>query len=157
MTDPGDATRAAWIAKAEKVPAAKQRAFALALHYHGEEIAVARARLGISFDAAMGLVEITKTMPWRPSNGSDGEVFRCQFCDRCEKDRYESHPCGIFTRTMIYDVDDPKYPKQWIENIGVPWNERDPRCTAFVEIGTVPRKRSARRTISDKRQEGLLL
>lgn len=96
------------------------------------------------------------TEKWRPSNGTGGDIFRSMFCDKCEKDRYESKPCGIFTRTLIYDVDDPKYPAEWICNTGVPWREENPRCTAFVAKGSVPRKRSPG-LVRDKRQEGFAL
>lgn len=87
---------------------------------------------------------------FRPSNGTGGDIFRHNWCDRCEKDRYESKPCGIFSRTLVYDITDKQYPKQWIyDDDGVPM------CTAFVALGTVARERSPHATIRDKRQLGL--
>lgn len=71
--------------------------------------------------------------PYRPSNGDEGDWFRSHFCDRCkiELDFLASGQlgggCMILLNTMAHDVDDPKYPKEWITN------ETDgPRCTAFV-------------------------
>lgn len=94
---------------------------------------------------------MVETEPYRPSNGSEGECFQSEWCNRCEKDRYESKPCRILGRTFFLEVDDPKYPKEWIHNKGE-W-PGEPRCTAFVERGSVVR--SATRHVRDKRQEGL--
>ena len=91
--------------------------------------------------------------PYRPSNGTEGEIFRQKWCDRCEKDRYESKPCDILTRTMGYDAGDPKYPKEWTVTPGTGW-PGDASCSAFVEIGTTARKKASR-TIRDRRQVGL--
>lgn len=88
--------------------------------------------------------------PFRPSNGTGGDIFRSYWCDECEKDRYESKPCGIFTRSLIFSVDEKQYPKEWNYD-----DDGNPQCTAFVTKGSVQRKRSAR--IKDKRQEGLAL
>lgn len=93
------------------------------------------------------------TRPYRPSNGTDGECFQAAFCERCEKDRYESKPCPILGRTFYLDVDDPKYPKEWVMDVeGWPGK---PRCTAFVERGTSVH--STPTLIRDKRQIGLPL
>lgn len=86
--------------------------------------------------------------PFRPSNGTGGDIFRSHWCDECEKDRYESKPCKIFTKTLIYDATDKEYPKEWTYD-----DDGAPQCTAFVLKGTIPRKRSSR--IRDKRQQGL--
>lgn len=64
--------------------------------------------------------------PYRPSNGTEGDIFRASWCDRCERDRLYretggnaplnedgSNGCSIIARTMGYDLDDPKYPKEW--------------------------------------------
>jgi hypothetical protein len=89
------------------------------------------------------------TTSWRPSNGTGGDIFRSMFCDKCEKDRYDSKPCRIFSLTMIHDVGDKHYPKEWVcDDDG--WS--NPRCTAYVLKGTVPRKPSAGGMVRDKRQ-----
>lgn len=96
---------------------------------------------------------MTETRPYRPSNGSEGEWFMSIFCEKCEKDRYESKPCGILGRTFALGIDDKGYPKEWIRDTG-DW-PGNPRCTAFVERGTVPHTEP--NTIKDKRQIGLPL
>jgi len=56
------------------------------------------------------------------------------FCSHCEKDRaHREDPkmmaagCDIILHVMAFDIDDPKYPKEWVQD------ERGPRCTAFEE------------------------
>ena len=88
--------------------------------------------------------------PFRPSNGTGGDIFRSYWCDQCEKDRYESKPCRIFTKTLIYSTDDKQYPKEWTYD-----DNGDPQCAAFVARNSAIRKRSSR--IRDKRQEGLAI
>lgn len=85
---------------------------------------------------------------FRPSNGTGGDIFCAEFCDRCEKDRRQDRPCKILTRTLIYSVDEPEYPQEWIYG-----EDGSPLCTAFVLRGSVPRKRGSR--IGDKRQGDL--
>ena len=75
-----------------------------------------------------------ETESYRPSNGTEGEGFRSRFCDRCEKDRYPSRPCGIFARTLIHDLGEKDYPREWVRDAG-PW-PGNPRCTAFIERGS---------------------
>jgi hypothetical protein len=86
--------------------------------------------------------------PFRPSNGTGGDIFRAHWCDECEKDRYESKPCRIFTRTLIFGIGDKEYPKEWTYD-----DDGAPQCTAFVARGSVVRKRSV--GIRDKRQQAL--
>jgi hypothetical protein len=62
--------------------------------------------------------------PYRPSNGTEGESFMGQWCSRCRKDS-EEKPCPIIGWTMAVDVDDPNYPKEWVQDA------KGPRCTAF--------------------------
>lgn len=77
---------------------------------------------------------------YRPSSGSEGEWFIRKWCGKCERDKCQngSKPaddcrdgdlCQIIGKTMWLDVDDPDYPKEWIED------DDGPRCTAFVEVG----------------------
>lgn len=69
---------------------------------------------------------------YRPSNGSEGMDFTARFCDRCRRDQAfqdgTGDSCPIVAATVICDVDDPDYPKEWIED------EQGPRCTAFELI-----------------------
>ena len=60
---------------------------------------------------------------YRPSNGTEGQVFYDYWCARCQKDINED--CPIFAASMAYDIDDERYPKEWVEV------EDGPKCTAF--------------------------
>ena len=76
------------------------------------------------------------TVPYRPSNGTEGEGFIRALCERCERDPFSRDEdaktsCRILARTMAYDVGDPEYPKQWISEE----DGSDPRCTAFRPLG----------------------
>lgn len=67
---------------------------------------------------------------YRPCNGTEGDWFRAQFCDRCQRDRPEVEEyCEILGLTFAYDVDAPEYPRQWVLEDG------HPRCTAFWQQG----------------------
>lgn len=90
----------------------------------------------------MGEIEL-----YRPSNGTEGEIFMHQFCSRCERDRYASRPCSIIGRTMALSVNEKGYPKEWIRDAGQ-W-PGNPRCTAFHERTTLARPRPSK--IRDKR------
>lgn len=74
------------------------------------------------------------SVPYRPSNGTEGEGFMERFCERCERDRRwrleERDPCPILSDTMLYGVEDPAYPKEWVVDDD---GHTNPRCTAFEE------------------------
>lgn len=81
------------------------------------------------------------TKPYRPSNGTEGAFFHEHWCCRCARDKAmrEGHEidecdddelCQIIADTFAYDIDHPKYPKEWIED-----DEGIPTCTAFVRAG----------------------
>lgn len=65
-----------------------------------------------------------KTTRYRPSNGSEGDWFMSQWCDRCIKDR-PSRPCPIVSNAMGLDIDHADYPAEWVQTAD------GPRCTAF--------------------------
>ena len=65
-----------------------------------------------------------KTTSWRPANGSEGRWFEYRYCDRCV---VEPGACMIQSAAWFFDIDDPEYPTEWIEEDGTP------RCTAFEE------------------------
>ena len=81
--------------------------------------------------------------PYRPSNGTEGEGFYAAWCAKCQHERYmrtnpeRARGCQILVRTMAYDVDDPKYPPEWI--VG----PDGPECTAFTP--ETPRKAPVRK------------
>ena len=61
---------------------------------------------------------------YRPSNGTEGEVFCEAFCFRCRKN---NKGCRIKIMTMALDANDPNYPKEWVYA-----EDGQPICTAFV-------------------------
>ena len=80
---------------------------------------------------------------YRPLSGTEGMWFMDRFCDRCRRDeafqRGDGDSCPIAAATIAYDVADPEYPPEWIED------EAGPRCTAYEPI-------DERETIRDARQ-----
>jgi len=91
------------------------------------------------------------TIPYRPSNGTEGSAFADEFCHRCKHDQewmqHGRNPCPIFSRTLALPIDHPDYPTEWIQN-DLSWKDypdtragllqmlrdRRPRCTAFEPI-----------------------
>ena len=63
---------------------------------------------------------------YRPSNGTEGEMFREMYCYQCSKDDGEKKLCDILGRTLGLLVDDPDYPTEWQYN-----GNGQPVCTAF--------------------------
>jgi hypothetical protein len=84
--------------------------------------------------------------PYRPSNGTEGELFCEQFCYRCVHDVDEN--CPILAATLVYQVGDEGYPNEWVQDEGVPC------CTAFLAIGDDVELAAAR---ADARQTSLPL
>lgn len=61
---------------------------------------------------------------YRPSRATEGEIFMCQYCHRCQHGTVDN--CRILAFTLIFDVDDPQYPQEW--QYGA---DGQPTCTAF--------------------------
>jgi hypothetical protein len=76
---------------------------------------------------------MTPGKPYRPSNGSEGEGFICAFCDRCIHEKWNhtqktgDKQCDILSATMIYDLGDADYPKEWVYD-----SQGNPTCTSHV-------------------------
>ena len=71
---------------------------------------------------------------YQPSNGTDGCAFVERFCEHCIHEKFihtqkgDDKKCNIFTKTLVYDVKDKEYPKEWV------YDENDnPTCTAWVK------------------------
>jgi hypothetical protein len=71
--------------------------------------------------------------PYQPSNGTEGCWFIGKFCERCIHEKF-SHTlnhndvkCDIMSRSIIHDIKDPEYPKEWIYD-----DEGKPTCTSWV-------------------------
>ena len=66
---------------------------------------------------------------YRPSSGTEGIWFCDKFCDHClnqHPDPDNPKQCEILMKTMIYDVNDNRYPEEW------QYKEEDvPACTAW--------------------------
>ncbi len=67
--------------------------------------------------------------PYRPSNGTEGEIFQEMFCYRCVHD--EGDGCEIVLLSWLYKIDEPKYPKEWVFD-----KEGCPTCIKFKPAGT---------------------
>lgn len=62
---------------------------------------------------------------WRPSNGTEGEMFQSNYCSDC--DRWDEETgCPIAAATFSLDKGDPEYPQEW--QIG---SDGQPTCSAF--------------------------
>ena len=79
---------------------------------------------------------------FRPSNGTEGELFYRAWCYGCQRDKAmregcdvaecdDNERCEIIADTMCFDVDDPQYPSEWQYG-----KDGQPCCTAFVPSGS---------------------
>ena len=67
---------------------------------------------------------------YRPANGTEGDIFMQHFCYKCIHDDLENENyCHILNRTLVHEVDDEEYPKEWIYN-----EDGRPVCTEFERI-----------------------
>jgi hypothetical protein len=114
--------------------------------------AIDESRLPFRWEAEGAFMSNAMTVkPYRPSNGTEGEVFHEAFCYQC---RYYGDvigkvpPCAIQDAALALQVDDPGYPAEWIED------EEGPRCTAFEPIPIRPR-RERRDTVRRHRPDRL--
>ena len=78
--------------------------------------------------------KIADGTPYRPSNGTEGELFMSECCYRCKRDQAyqesggEAEGCPIIAASMAYKPSDPQYPKEWV------WQGGEAICTAFDDI-----------------------
>jgi hypothetical protein len=80
--------------------------------------------------------------PYRPSNGTEGMIFEMEFCNKCWKEQI----CKIPLSAMVYEVEDPLYPKHWVcDNDG-----ENPKCLKFEKYRPTPKPKE------DKQQGELL-
>lgn len=67
--------------------------------------------------------------PYCPSNGTEGMWFTdkyCMNCFHCDPDPEGKKQCEILMRSMLYHVNEPGYPKEWIYN-----EDNEPTCTNY--------------------------
>lgn len=73
-------------------------------------------------------------VPYRPSNGTEGDCFQNRWCCHCVDYPPDMSalgapdPCPILLNAMALAVDDPDYPAEWRQD-----GPKGPRCTAFRE------------------------
>ncbi len=70
--------------------------------------------------------------PYRPSNGTEGQMFEDRWCSRCTG--FRGGRCSILFRASIHDVGEPEYPRQWV------MTPDGHRCTSFEDRASVPVK-----------------
>ncbi|WP_278983242.1 hypothetical protein [Sphingobium yanoikuyae] len=75
---------------------------------------------------------MTDLHAYRPSNGTEGEIFMSQWCAKCTLDRGRREGdafdgCEIIDLTMAYDIDDPSYPDAWVRD-----DDGTPHCLKFA-------------------------
>ena len=84
---------------------------------------------------------------YRPSNGSDGELFEEDWCAKCihdaafRADYNSADGCPILGMATAVDIDDPRYPKELVED------ENGPRCKSFEPIEDCDHKYRCSRTV----------
>ena len=61
--------------------------------------------------------------PWRPANGTEGDIFISNVCRACVRDAAD---CDIILRVYAFKIGDPSYPVEWV--IG---GDGQPQCTAY--------------------------
>lgn len=71
--------------------------------------------------------------PYRPSNGTEGEIFMGAYCEKCAK-QSEDNPCPIAGAAFFNDIDADDYPEEWTHDA-----EGWPTCTAFELPSSEPR------------------
>jgi hypothetical protein len=64
--------------------------------------------------------------PYRPSNGTEGDMFQEKFCNRCKKFGPIEDSCQLLLSSLIYETSHPAYPKEWVFDA-----DGRPTCTAF--------------------------
>lgn len=68
------------------------------------------------------------TRPYRPACGAEGYDFIDSWCGHCQRD--ENEDCPIVAASFAFDIRDPNYPKEWVQD-----DVSGPRCTAFAPYG----------------------
>lgn len=70
--------------------------------------------------------------PYRPSNGTEGQLFMEAWCSNCAIDA--NHNCEILARSLAFDLNSPEYPKEWVRRANDDEWPGSARCTAFVPV-----------------------
>jgi hypothetical protein len=70
---------------------------------------------------------------YRPSNGTEGEVFMEDWCFRCTKNANQD--CPIIGASLAFDLEDANYPSQLVYDA-----KGKPCCTAFEDVEDAKRR-----------------
>lgn len=68
---------------------------------------------------------------YQPSNGTEGMIFTekyCMNCINCDPDPSGEKQCQILLATLIHNINDKEYPKEWVYN-----ENSKPTCTSWVK------------------------
>ena len=69
---------------------------------------------------------MTGRRSYRPSNGTEGDIFMAAWCEKCERLMNElDGPCPIVGDVMALSIADPSYPDEWC------YQNEQPVCTGF--------------------------
>ena len=85
-----------------------------------------------------GMTDAGTCRPYRPSNGTESDIFMAQWCERCALADYDGDGCMIQLRALAHSIGDPEYPAEWSMT-----NGGAPQCTAFA-LEPPPQPRCAR-------------
>lgn len=79
-----------------------------------------------------GLAERLKARagePYRPSNGTEGDIFQARWCAGCRhRQTRDGNGCLIELSAWAYDLGEEGYPSEWQYGAN-----GQPRCTAFED------------------------
>jgi hypothetical protein len=75
---------------------------------------------------------MTPGAPYRPSNGTDGELFVQAWCNSCS--RWDEGRCEIALDAMAFRTGDADYPAEWVYD-----GRGQPSCSAWRAPGAVER------------------
>jgi hypothetical protein len=96
--------------------------------------------------------------PYRPSNGTEGEIFMERWCATCQRDAdfqdgNDGAGCEIAARALAFDIGQPDYPAEWCET------SEGPLCTAWEKRlpKPPPKPREDHGIVHDHRQQDLPL
>lgn len=78
------------------------------------------------------MTDANQPRPYRPSNGTEGEIFMGAWCANCAHDSDDTEfGCMVQLRALAYSITDPEYPCEWQYNAN-----GNPQCTAFTRAGS---------------------
>ncbi len=88
---------------------------------------------GIFPDSLAERLKARSAEKYRPSNGTEGEIFTGMWCDHCTK---RDGGCLIEIRAFCLGLDHPDYPPEWQYG-----ENGQPTCTAFDDERLPPEPR----------------